>query len=219
MSGKHGLNWRAVVAGLVIALLVAWFSARPGVAPGSNSEAAPGVSVGAAGAQAPAAGATERQASPTSAGAPAPVSPPAPESASAQAPVTAPPSRKPSIQRAPRPPPEHPTPVAELKRVIPNVTIEARGERPWRGDVDLGPTIDRIVEGRRYPSRNDGSVFQNREQRLPKRPAGYYREYVHPTEGVRGPGPQRIVRGEGGEWYYTPDHYGSFIPLHGPRGP
>ncbi len=49
----------------------------------------------------------------------------------------------------------------------------------------------------------------SREGRSP----GYYREYVRPTPGVSGPGPQRIVVGRGGEMYYTSDHYQTFIPL------
>jgi len=56
-------------------------------------------------------------------------------------------------------------------------------------------------------------VFNNREGLLPKKPAGYYREYVHPTPGIKGTGPERIVTGKAGELYYTPDHYETFIPL------
>ena len=54
----------------------------------------------------------------------------------------------------------------------------------------------------------------NKEGLLPARPRGYYREWVHPTPGVSGPGPQRIVTGSGGEVFYTPDHYKTFIPLN-----
>ena len=50
--------------------------------------------------------------------------------------------------------------------------------------VDLGPTLDRISRGERFPHRNDGSIFRNREGRLPSKPDGYYREYVHPTPGT-----------------------------------
>ena len=35
--------------------------------------------------------------------------------------------------------------------------------------------------------------------------------YVVPSYGIRGPGPQRIVVGADGSWYYTPDHYDTFI--------
>jgi len=31
--------------------------------------------------------------------------------------------------------------------------------------------------------------------------------------GINGAGPQRIVTGNGGEIYYTPDHYQTFIRL------
>lgn len=82
------------------------------------------------------------------------------------------------------------------------------------GAVDLGPTLDRIARGEKYPHRNDGSVFGNREGRLPKKPRDWYREYVVPTPGVHGPGPQRIILGRDGEAFYTPDHYRMFIPLN-----
>jgi RHS repeat-associated protein len=84
---------------------------------------------------------------------------------------------------------------------------------------DLAPTLDRIRTGGRYPHRNDGSIFENRiprgatEPKLPVKPFGYYREYVHPTQGASGPGRQRIVTGQGGEMYYTNDHYDSFIQI------
>ncbi|MDC3958221.1 hypothetical protein KEG38_30460 [Polyangium jinanense] len=81
------------------------------------------------------------------------------------------------------------------------------------GTVDLKPTLDRIRSKGSFPHKNDGSVFRNREGKLPSERPDYYREYVHPTPGVSGPGPQRIVVGDGGEIYYTPDHYGSFIRL------
>jgi RHS repeat-associated protein len=82
------------------------------------------------------------------------------------------------------------------------------------GLVDVRSTIDRIKAGVKHPHRNDGSIFGNREGLLPRQPYGYYREYVHPTPGIRGPGPQRIVQGRGGELYYTEDHYDTFIPLN-----
>jgi ribonuclease T1 len=84
------------------------------------------------------------------------------------------------------------------------------GEVIYRGDVNLQMDISRIASGRQLRFPNDGSTFQNREGRLPKHPAGYYREWVVPTKGVGGPGPQRIVTGGGGEVWYTPDHYKTF---------
>jgi guanyl-specific ribonuclease Sa len=74
-------------------------------------------------------------------------------------------------------------------------------------------TLDRIARGESYPHRDDGTVFGNREGLLPAQPAGYYREFVHPTPGVRGPGARRLVVGRAGEVYYTRDHYRSFTRL------
>jgi guanyl-specific ribonuclease Sa len=87
------------------------------------------------------------------------------------------------------------------------------GKVIFRGTVDLSETLARIKRGEQDSHPNDGSVFQNREKRLPKQPSGYYREWVHPTPGQRGPGPQRIVTGKNGEIYYTPDHYETFERL------
>nr|WP_157654916.1 ribonuclease domain-containing protein [Burkholderia ubonensis] len=87
----------------------------------------------------------------------------------------------------------------------------------YKGTVDLQPTLDRIANGGAPLSKNDGTTFKNRPvngvELLPIQPIGYYKEYVVPTPGVNGPGPQRIITGKGGEIYYTPDHYDSFIPI------
>ncbi|MBM4076766.1 MAG: ribonuclease, partial [Planctomycetes bacterium] len=69
---------------------------------------------------------------------------------------------------------------------------------------------DRIARNEKNSHRNDGSTFGNREGRLPKKPFGYYTEYVHPTKGIDGPGPQRVVVGKDGDVWYTPNHYESF---------
>ena len=92
--------------------------------------------------------------------------------------------------------------------------VDQKNGQVLQGAVDLGPTLDRIKSGGSFPHRNDGSIFQNRAGDLPKKPAGYYTEYVHPTPGVSGPGPQRIVVGKSGEMYYTADHYNTFIPMN-----
>lgn len=61
-----------------------------------------------------------------------------------------------------------------------------------------------------FPYVKDGAIFGNREQRLPRRPRGYYREYTVPMPGSHDRGPARIVAGRNGERYYTDDHYRSF---------
>jgi ribonuclease T1 len=96
------------------------------------------------------------------------------------------------------------------------VIFDQLGSEVFRGDIDVQPTLARIQDGRKLSFPNDGSVFQNRERRLPKQPAGYDKEYVHPTPGLSGPGPQRIVMGQAGEAYYTPDHYRTFQRVDGP---
>ena len=98
-------------------------------------------------------------------------------------------------------------------RFVAGVEVRAGGQT-MRGTVDLGPTLKRIESGGSFPHRNDGSVFMNREGLLPNQAQGYYREFVHPTPGVSGPAPQRIIQGQGGEMFYTPNHYRTFIPLN-----
>jgi RHS repeat-associated protein/uncharacterized repeat protein (TIGR01451 family) len=94
--------------------------------------------------------------------------------------------------------------------VLSDVTVISRGKVVGRGNVYLGDTIEGIQAGRVTPRK----VFENREGLLPSRPPSYYREFDHPTPGVNGRGPQRIVMGMDGDLYYTPDHYNSFIPLN-----
>lgn len=108
----------------------------------------------------------------------------------------------------------HVEPERVIQTQIRNATIRNQdGKVIYRGLIDLKDTLARIERGERGSHGNDGSVFQNREKRLPIKPAGYYREWVHPTPDQRGPGPQRIVTGEDGEIYYTPDHYRTFERL------
>jgi len=95
---------------------------------------------------------------------------------------------------------------------IENITVRnLDGDVAFQGTVDLSATMQRIDAGRQLKQfRNDGSTFQNRERRLPNKARGYYKEYVHPTPRLSGPGPQRIVTGKSGEAYYTFDHYKTF---------
>lgn len=67
-----------------------------------------------------------------------------------------------------------------------------------------------IDKGGPYPYRQDGTVFGNFEKALPQRKRGYYHEFTVRTPGERDRGARRIVTGEGGEFYYTDDHYATF---------
>ena len=98
--------------------------------------------------------------------------------------------------------------------VVEDVQIyDLDGRVAYEGDVDLRPELERIEAGGRDPHENDGAVFGNREGLLPEQPRGYYREYVVRTPNINHAGPQRLVLGESGEAYYTPDHYDSFVRL------
>lgn len=93
-------------------------------------------------------------------------------------------------------------------------------------------TLQLIRRGGPYPHDRDGVTFGNYEKLLPPAPRGHYREYTVMTPGVRHRGARRIVVGcerqraasaspssgalrlvqcrDGGEFYYTADHYRTF---------
>lgn len=74
-------------------------------------------------------------------------------------------------------------------------------------------TLQLIEQGGPFPYRQDGAVFQNRERILPRKSQGYYREYTVETPGSDDRGARRIVTGDGGEIFYTADHYDSFVQV------
>ncbi len=71
-------------------------------------------------------------------------------------------------------------------------------------------TLKLIKQGGPFPYPKDGTIFGNRERRLPAHPRGYYKEYTVKTPGSRDRGARRIIAGLNGEFYYTDDHYNSF---------
>lgn len=75
-------------------------------------------------------------------------------------------------------------------------------------------TVELIEAGGPFPEpEHDGGTFGNREELLPDRPMGYYREYTVPTPGLDHRGARRIVAGEDDELYWTADHYSSFARI------
>jgi ribonuclease T1 len=125
-----------------------------------------------------------------------------------------PPKQPTTASSAPKPTASESNSSATTAYVVRQVSIkDLDGEVVYRGDVDLTPTLERIERGERHPHRNDGGTFRNLEGRLPRKPTGYYKEYVHPTPGLDGPGPQRVVLGAEDELYYTHDHYRTFKKL------
>jgi ribonuclease T1 len=102
-------------------------------------------------------------------------------------------------------------------------SLWARGPAPL-GTITLDQlppearaTLALIRAGGPFPYDRDGIVFSNRERQLPLRPRGYYREYTVPTPGRRDRGPRRIVAGQPSEYYWTTDHYRSFVRIRGAR--
>lgn len=53
-------------------------------------------------------------------------------------------------------------------------------------------------------------MFGNFEKALPQQKRGYYHEYTVDTPNSRDRGARRLVTGQGGEIYYTGDHYKTF---------
>lgn len=79
-------------------------------------------------------------------------------------------------------------------------------------------TLRRIHAGGPHPHRQDGSIFHNRERLLPAQPRGWYREYTVDTPGLSHRGARRIVTGGDPphEYWYTDDHYRSFVAFDPP---
>ncbi len=96
----------------------------------------------------------------------------------------------------------------------PTATATRASDLPVIAYADLPPEAHDIIAlidaGGPFPFSKDGSTFQNREGILPDRPRGYYAEYTVITPGSPDRGARRIVAGQGGEMYYTDDHYASF---------
>ena len=104
--------------------------------------------------------------------------------------------------------------VAALLAVVSLSAFAFSKDIHWK---DLPPearqTLELIKNNGPFPYRQDGTTFGNREKRLPQRGHGYYREYTVKTPGAKDRGPRRIVAGNGGEFYYSSDHYRSFMRI------
>jgi ribonuclease T1 len=79
--------------------------------------------------------------------------------------------------------------------------------------TQLIATLELIERGGPFPYRQDGTVFGNREGRLPAKARDYYHEYTVPTPGASNRGARRIIRGQSGETFYTRDHYSTFMRI------
>ncbi|HAT73292.1 MAG TPA: hypothetical protein DCS63_10805 [Elusimicrobia bacterium] len=99
----------------------------------------------------------------------------------------------------------------------------------------INDLLANIAVCKTMPYDNDGVVHTDPHQGLPRKPAGYYKEYTLIVPGRKtgaGPeaviiggdtymtgsvlssrGPERLMIGDGREVYYTPDHYTTFVHL------
>jgi ribonuclease T1 len=98
-------------------------------------------------------------------------------------------------------------------------TLAQRGPAPNATVTEIAPTqlpkeardtLALIKKGGPYSYAKDGTVFSNREGRLPRQKRGYYREFTVKTPTERTRGARRIISGQSGEYWYTDDHYATF---------
>ena len=92
----------------------------------------------------------------------------------------------------------------------PPLSMSASTSRACGGSSSAREVLALIDKGGPYPYRQDGTVFGNFEKVLPKQKRGYYHEFTVRTPGERDRGARRIVTGQGGEFFYTDDHYATF---------
>jgi guanyl-specific ribonuclease Sa len=79
--------------------------------------------------------------------------------------------------------------------------------------AEVADTIALVEQGGPFPYEQDGTVYENREGVLPACASGYYHLYTVPTPGAPDRGERRLITGQGGEYYYTPDSYASFVEV------
>ena len=112
-------------------------------------------------------------------------------------------------------------PASQPQARLPMPPPQPRADDAGRWPAFLPPealdTLQRIARGGPFAHRQDGAIFQNREQRLPPRARGYYREYTVETPGARDRGARRIIAAGQPpvEYFYSDDHYRSFRRFSG----
>lgn len=130
------------------------------------------------------------------------------------------PTEAPTESPTEQPPTNTPRPTATPTPAATAVPARING-LPTILEIDLPPeawdTLDLIDNNGPFPFDRDGITFQNREGLLPGERRGYYSEYTVITPGERTRGARRIIAGEGGEFYYTDDHYESFFYIVRPE--
>ena len=94
----------------------------------------------------------------------------------------------------------------------PNGYLDPNAAQSIQNDPEVQNTQQRIADNQpKY--RQDGQVFENRQNRLPQQARGYYTEWTVDTPGAQNRAKRRIVAGAQGEQYYTDDHYLTFTQI------
>src|SRR5439155_21489548 len=95
---------------------------------------------------------------------------------------------------------------------VADVEVKNFGVTVGKGNVYVRPTLDAIKSGTGVSRGTFRDI--NGDLSNPRQPYGYWEEFNGPeTPGIAGAGPQRVIVGNGGEIWYSPDHYDSFIRL------
>lgn len=102
-----------------------------------------------------------------------------------------------------------PPSVADARAITTQIPIVSVTRLP----PEVKTTIRLIQQGGPFPYAKDGTIFNNRERLLPPAARGYYREYTVPTPGSRDRGARRIVASKRYDYYYTANHYRSFVKV------
>lgn len=108
---------------------------------------------------------------------------------------------------------ENSAPPAPPEASAPDASTSSAGTFSAEEDNAIAAVLAAVESGEPLPYEEDGQTFQNREGLLPAQPLGYYSEYTVETPGSPDRGARRLVIGDGGETYYTADHYASFTRI------
>ena len=104
--------------------------------------------------------------------------------------------------------------VGKEHRAVGADVVKVRKNLPFKdGDrlTEVNKTLDRIESGGPFLHKKDGTIFRNKEGKLPN---GNYREYTVDTPGASNRGTRRVVQDiDSGKTYYTDDHYNNFIQI------
>lgn len=95
---------------------------------------------------------------------------------------------------------------------VAGVQAKSFGKVVGEGTVHVRPTINAIENGSLLPRNATGYLNKELHPQLLGKPAGYWQEYHMLEFGSKSP--LRILRGGQGEYFLSPDHYKSIIPLN-----